>query len=63
MAAVEERDTAKRETMYHDLQKKFQETSPFAIIYQQIETAVTGPNVHDFNTVADANYVQTVTKD
>lgn len=63
MAAVEERDTAKRETMYHDLQKKFQETSPFAIIYQQIETAVTGPNVHDFNMVADANYVQTVTKD
>ncbi|WP_425598963.1 ABC transporter substrate-binding protein [Brucella intermedia] len=63
MAAAEERDTAKREEMYHDLQKKFQETSPFAIIYQQIETAVTAPNVHDFNMVADANYVQTVTKD
>ncbi len=63
MAAAEERDTAKREAMYHDLQKKFQETSPFAILYQQIETAVTGANVHGFNMVADANYVQTVTKD
>jgi peptide/nickel transport system substrate-binding protein len=63
MAAAEERDTAKREAMYHDLQKKFQETSPFAILYQQIETAVTGANVHGFNMVADANYVQTVTKE
>jgi len=63
MAAAEERDTDKREAMYHDLQKKFQETSPFAILYQQIETAVTGANVHGFNMVADANYVQTVTKD
>ncbi|MBJ6134712.1 ABC transporter substrate-binding protein [Ochrobactrum sp. Q0168] len=63
IAAAEERDTAKREAMYHDLQKKFQETSPFAILYQQIETAVTGANVQGFNMVADANYVQTVTKD
>lgn len=63
MAAAEERDTAKREAMYHDIQKKFQDTSPIAVIYQQIETAVTGANVHNFDMVADANYVATVTKD
>lgn len=63
MAAAEERDTAKRETMYHDLQKKFQEDSPITVIYQQIETAVTSSNIHNFNMVADANYVATVTKD
>jgi len=63
MAAAEERDTAKREAMYHDLQKKFQEDSPITVIYQQIETAVTASNVHNFNMVADANYVATVTKD
>lgn len=63
MAAAEERDTTKREGMYHDIQKKFQETSPIAVIYQQIETAATGANVHNFNMVADANYVATVTKD
>jgi peptide/nickel transport system substrate-binding protein len=49
--------------MYHDLQKKFQEDSPITVIYQQIETAVTASNVHNFNMVADANYVATVTKD
>ncbi len=63
MAAAEERDTAKREAMYHDLQKKFQEDSPITVIYQQIETAVTASNVHNFDMVADANYVATVTKD
>lgn len=63
MAAAEERDTTKREAMYKDIQKKFQETSPIAVIYQQIETAVTGANVHNFDMVADANYVATVTKD
>ncbi|WP_421565416.1 ABC transporter substrate-binding protein [Ochrobactrum sp. EDr1-4] len=63
MAAAEERDTTKREAMYKDIQKKFHETSPIAVIYQQIETAVTGANVHNFDMVADANYVATVTKD
>ncbi|MFD1198767.1 ABC transporter substrate-binding protein [Brucella gallinifaecis] len=63
MAAAEERDTIKREAMYKDIQKKFQETSPIAVIFQQIETAVTGANVHNFDMVADANYIATVTKD
>lgn len=63
MAAAEERDTTKREAIYHDLQKKFQEDSPITVIYQQIETAVTASNVHNFDMVADANYVATVTKD
>ena len=63
MAAAEERDTTKREALYKDIQKKFQDTSPIAVIYQQIETAVTGANVHNFDMVADANYVATVTKD
>ena len=36
-AAVIENDTAKRETMYHDIQATFRDTSPFAVMFQKIE--------------------------
>lgn len=62
-AAVKEIDVAKREQMYHKIQKDFQDTSPFVMLYQQIETAVAAKNVHNFNMVADANYIGNVTKD
>lgn len=63
MAAVKEIDVAKREQMYHKIQKDFQDTSPFVMLYQQTETAVAAKNVHNFNMVADANYISNVTKD
>lgn len=62
MDAAKETDTAKREQMYHKIQKDFQETSPFVMLYQQIETAVAGKNVENFNMVADANYITDVKK-
>ncbi|WP_022711413.1 ABC transporter substrate-binding protein [Pseudochrobactrum sp. AO18b] len=63
MDAAKETDTAKREQMYHKIQKDFQETSPFVMLYQQIETAVAAKNVKNFNMVADANYITEVSKD
>lgn len=63
MAAAKETDPAKREQMYHKIQKEFQDTSPFVMLYQQIETAVAAKNVHNFNMVADANYITDVSKD
>lgn len=63
MDAAKETDTAKREKMYHKIQKDFQDTSPFVMLYQQIETAVAAKNVKNFNMVADANYITEVSKD
>lgn len=63
MAAAKETDPTKREQMYHKIQKEFQDTSPFVMLYQQIETAVAAKNVHNFNMVADANYITDVSKD
>lgn len=63
MDAAKETDTAKREKMYHKIQKDFQDTSPFVMLYQQIETAVAAKNVKNFNMVADANYIAEVSKD
>ena len=63
MDAAKETDTVKREQMYHKIQKDFQETSPFVMLYQQIETAVAAKNVKNFNMVADANYITEVSKD
>lgn len=63
MNAAKETDPAKREQMYHKIQKEFQDTSPFVMLYQQIETAVAAKNVHNFNMVADANYIVDVRKD
>ncbi len=63
IAAAKETDTAKREEMYRKIQKDFQDTSPFVMLYQQIETAVAAKNVKNFNMVADANYITEVSKD
>jgi len=43
--AVEETDTEKRVELYEEIQRKFQETSPFVIMFQKIEQAATRENV------------------
>ncbi|SHK14190.1 peptide/nickel transport system substrate-binding protein [Roseomonas rosea] len=40
LAAVKETDTAKRVAMYEALQREHQQTSPFAVMLQELETAV-----------------------
>ncbi|MCE8472292.1 ABC transporter substrate-binding protein, partial [Rhodovulum sulfidophilum] len=58
-AAVTERDTAKRIEMYHEIQARFRETSPFVIMFQAIEQDGLRENVEGFTTgqaIADASY-------
>lgn len=40
LAAVKETDTAKRVALYEALQREHQQTSPFAVMLQELETAV-----------------------
>nr|WP_265310928.1 ABC transporter substrate-binding protein [Verminephrobacter aporrectodeae] len=44
-AAVLERDAEKRKAMYEELQAEFRRTSPFIVLYQQIEVAALRSNV------------------
>jgi peptide/nickel transport system substrate-binding protein len=48
LAAVEERDAEKRATMYEELQREHQKTSPFIIMFQEIEVAARRKNVDGF---------------
>lgn len=45
MAAVEERDTAKRAALYEELQREVLETSPYIIMFQQTEVIAERTNV------------------
>ena len=47
-AAVLESDPKKRAQMYVDLQKESQETSPFVIMFQEVEVLARRENVHGF---------------
>jgi peptide/nickel transport system substrate-binding protein len=47
-AAVLERDADKRAQMYLEIQKEHQETSPFVIMFQEIEVAALRKNVDGF---------------
>ncbi|HZS34198.1 MAG TPA: ABC transporter substrate-binding protein [Methylomirabilota bacterium] len=47
-AAVRERDAKKREAMYQQLQREHQKTSPFVIMFQQIEVAAHARGVDGF---------------
>jgi peptide/nickel transport system substrate-binding protein len=47
-AAVEERDMAKREQMYKDLQQKLLDDSPFIIMFQEVKQTAERNNVQDF---------------
>ncbi|WP_116596924.1 ABC transporter substrate-binding protein [Primorskyibacter marinus] len=48
LAAVVENDTEKRKQMYLDLQREHQKTSPFGIMFQQIEQNGMGASVENF---------------
>lgn len=64
-AAVVENDTDARVAMYEEIQAEFRETSPFAIMFQQIEQSGIRDNVRDFSTgqaITAASYWQ-VTKE
>ncbi|MEL7183950.1 MAG: hypothetical protein AAGK57_09930, partial [Pseudomonadota bacterium] len=63
-AAVVENDRDARVQMYQDIQAAFRETSPFVIMFQQIEQSAVRDNVTDWSTgqaVTSAAYWQ-VTK-
>lgn len=63
-AAVVENDRGTRARMYRDIQAEFRETSPFAIMFQQIEQSALRDNVEHFSTgqaITSASYWQ-VTK-
>lgn len=48
LAAVVENDTEKRKEMYLELQKEFQQVSPFGVMFQQIEQNAMGDSVENF---------------
>ncbi|MGD9017098.1 MAG: ABC transporter substrate-binding protein, partial [Desulfobacterales bacterium] len=64
-AAVKEKDPAKRARMYQEIQREHQETSPFVIMFQDIEVAAEGANVKGFvlGPSFDSNFYRFVTKD
>lgn len=64
-AAALERDPAKRAEMYRELQRLHQETSPFVIMFQDIETIAERANVHGtiWGPSFDDNRYWKITKD
>lgn len=64
-AALLERDTDKRAKMYEKLQKEALDTSPFVMIFQQVEVAGIRGNVKGFRLgpTFDTNFLSTVSKD
>ena len=63
-AAVLERDTAKRQKMYEELQAEFRLTSPFIMLYQKTEVAAVRSNVEGLTLgpTFDTNYMFRVAK-
>ncbi len=63
-AAVREKDPEKRAKMYLDLQREHQETSPFVILFQDIEVAAERAEVNGFvlGPSFDSNFYRHVTK-
>jgi peptide/nickel transport system substrate-binding protein len=63
-AAVLENDTSKRAEMYLELQREVQQTSPFVIMYQDIEVLAKRANVNGFvlGPSFDSNFFQYTTK-
>lgn len=47
-AAVLEADAEKRAEMYREIQREHQETSPFVIMFQEIEVSAMRSNVNGF---------------
>nr|WP_319392512.1 ABC transporter substrate-binding protein [uncultured Desulfobacter sp.] len=63
-AAVLEKDTAKRARMYEELQREHQQTSPFVIMFQDIEVVAEPANVKNFilGPTFDSNFYRYTTK-
>ena len=63
-AAAQERDGAKRAKMYQELQAEFRRTSPFVMLFQNIETAALRANVEGFRIgpTSDSTYMFSVSK-
>jgi len=63
-ANVLERDADKRKAVYEALQREHQKSSPFVIMYQQIEVAAYGKQVSGFvvGPTSDTNYFHTIEK-
>ena len=63
-AAVLERDAKKRKVMYEKMQADFRKTSPFIMLYQQIEVAAFRSNVKDLKIgpTSDSTYMFKVSK-
>ncbi|MGO1117779.1 ABC transporter substrate-binding protein [Rhodovibrionaceae bacterium A322] len=63
-AAVLESDATKRAAMYMDIQRKHQQTSPFVVMFQDIEVAALQKNVNGFilGPSFDSNFYRFVTK-
>ena len=63
-AAVLERDAKKRKVMYEKMQADFRKTSPFIMLYQQIEVAAFRSNVKDLKIgpTSDSTYKFKVSK-
>ncbi len=64
VAAAIERDGAKREKMYLDIQKKLQDEGPYAVMFQEMEQIARRANVNGFfsGPNADLVYFYNVTK-
>ena len=63
-AAVLERDGAKRKAMYDEIQAEFRKTSPFVMLFQQIEVAAFRANVENLKIgpTSDSTYMFRVSK-
>lgn len=63
-AAVLEKDAAKRAEMYLEMQREFQQNSPFVIMFQDIEILGARANVNGFvlGPTFDSNFYQHTTK-
>jgi peptide/nickel transport system substrate-binding protein len=63
-AAVLERDTEKRKSMYQEMQAEFRQTSPFVMIYQMTEVAAYRANVQGLKIgpTSDSTYMFNVSK-
>ena len=63
-AAVLERDAGKRKVMYEDMQAEFRKSSPFIMLYQQLEVAAMRANVNGLKLgpTSDTTYMFKVTK-
>ncbi|CAN1488708.1 DdpA ABC-type dipeptide transport system, periplasmic component [Rhabdaerophilaceae bacterium] len=64
LANVLERDTAKRKAVYEELQREHQKTSPFVMLFQQIEVPAYRKNVSGFviGPLSGANQFHGITK-